>query len=93
MSNVLSEENKHRRTSRNGRRLPEGGRDWSGLPGAWGRRAPAKPAIGVTPDSVGPFSEKQGSPRDTLSTSSCEPYRELIERGLAQVLRFMATAA
>jgi hypothetical protein len=41
------------------------------LPGAWGRRAPAKPAqqgdpgpskpaIGVTPDFVGPFSEKTG---------------------------------
>src|SRR3984893_10017232 len=67
------------------------------LPGAWGRRAPAKPAnkvtpdpgpskpaIGVTPDLVGPFSEKQGSPRDTLSTSSCKPYRELIEQGLAR---------
>jgi hypothetical protein len=54
------------------------------LPGAWGRRAPAKPAIGVTPDFVGPISEKQGSPRDTLSTSSCEPYRELIEQGLAR---------
>src|SRR5437870_13197567 len=45
------------------------------LPG-WGRRAPAKPAnevppdpgskpaIGVTPDFVGPFSEKQGTPSD-----------------------------
>src|SRR6267378_3921529 len=66
-------------------------------PGAWGRRAPAKPAnevtpdpgpskpaIGVTPDFVGPFSEKQGSPRDALSASSCEPYRELIEQGLAR---------
>jgi transposase len=66
-------------------------------PGAWGKRAPAKPAIGVTtdpgpskpanevtPDSVGPFSEKQGSPRDPLSLSSCEPYRELIEQGLAR---------
>jgi len=66
-------------------------------PGAWGRRAPAKPAnevtpdpgpskpaIGVTPDFVGPFSEKQGSPRDARSTSSCEPYRELIEQGLAR---------
>jgi transposase len=42
------------------------------------------PAIGVTPDFVGSFSEKQGSPRDTPSTSSCEPYRELIEQGLAR---------
>ena len=66
------------------------------LPG-WGRRAPAKPAMGVTtdpgpskpanevtPDFVGPFSEKQGSPRDPRSPSSCEPYRELIEQGLAR---------
>jgi hypothetical protein len=66
-------------------------------PGAWGKRAPAKPAIGVTtdpgpskpanevtPDFVGPFSEKQGSTRDPLSLSSCEPYRELIEQGLAR---------
>src|SRR6267378_3851623 len=66
-------------------------------PGAWGRRAPAKPAnevtpdpgpskpaIGVTPDSVGPFSEKQGSSGDARSPSSCESYRELIEQGLAR---------
>jgi transposase len=66
-------------------------------PGAWGKRAPAKPANEVTPDPgpskpanevtpdfVGPFSEKQGSPRDPLSLSSCEPYRELIEQGLAR---------
>src|SRR5438876_9801271 len=67
------------------------------LPGAWGRRAPAKPAnevtpdpgpskpaIGVTPDFVGPFSEKQGSPADVLSTSSCALYRERIEQELAR---------
>ena len=49
-------------------------------PGAWGRRAPAKPAnevtpdpgpskpaIGVTPDFIVPFSEKQGAPSDPSS--------------------------
>jgi len=63
------------------------------LPG-WGRRAPAKPAMQVTPDSgakpaiqvtpdfIAPFSRKQGvSPP---STSVCEAYRELIEQGLAR---------
>jgi transposase len=66
------------------------------LPG-WGRRAPAKPAIRVTPDSgakpamvtpdfVGPFSEKQGPPSDPSppSASVCEAYRELIEQDLAR---------
>ena len=61
------------------------------LPG-WGRRAPAKPAIGVTPDSeakpatvtpdfIAPFSEKQGAPSapSPPSASVCEAYRELIE--------------
>ena len=63
------------------------------LPG-WGRRAPAKPAMKVTPDSgakpaiqvtpdfIAPFSRKQGvSPP---STSVCEAYRELIEQGPAR---------
>ena len=62
------------------------------LPG-WGRRAPAKPAIQVTPDSgakpaivtpdfIAPFLQKQGiSPP---SASVCEEYRELIEQGLAR---------
>jgi transposase len=51
------------------------------LPG-WGRRAPAKPAIQVTPDFIAPFSQKQDvSPP---STSVCEEYRELIEQGLAR---------
>jgi transposase len=66
------------------------------LPG-WGRRAPAKPAIQVTPDSaakpamvtsdfVGPFSEKQGAPSDPSppSASVCEAHRELIEQDLAR---------
>jgi hypothetical protein len=66
------------------------------LPG-WGRRAPAKPAIRVTPDSeakpatvtpdfIAPFSEKQGALSDPspASASVCEAYRELIEQGLAR---------
>jgi transposase len=55
------------------------------LPG-WGRRAPAKPAIGVTPDFIAPFSEKQGTPSDPSppSASVCEAYRELIEQGLGR---------
>jgi hypothetical protein len=66
------------------------------VPGAWGKRAPAKlangvttdpdpskPAIEVTPDFVAPFSIKPASPGDT-SASACESNRELIEHGLAQ---------
>jgi hypothetical protein len=44
------------------------------LPG-WGRRAPAKPAIEVTPDFIAPFSRKPTVP------SVCEAYRDLIETG------------
>jgi hypothetical protein len=62
------------------------------LPG-WGRQAPAKPAIQVTPDPgakpaivtpdfIAPFSQKQGVPPP--SASVCEEYRELIEQGLAR---------
>jgi transposase len=62
------------------------------LPG-WGRRAPAKPAIQVTPDSeakpaivtpdfIAPFSQKPGVLPP--SASGCEEYRELIEQGLAR---------
>jgi hypothetical protein len=53
------------------------------LPGAWGRRAPAKPAnevipdpgpskpaIGVTPDFIAPFSGKQGAPNDPSPPSA-----------------------
>src|ERR1700680_2398597 len=67
------------------------------LPG-WGRRAPAKPAIQVIPDSeanpaiqvipdfIAPFSEKQGAPSapSPPSASVCEAYRDLIEQGLAR---------
>ena len=62
------------------------------LPG-WGRRAPAKPAIGVTtdPDPSKPANEVTtdlGQPispptaKQDRATSACEPYRELIEQGL-----------
>ena len=63
------------------------------LPG-WGRRAPSKPAIGVTTDPAKPaiqvttdfyaaFSQNSGSPkRPKSSPSSCEPYREQVELGL-----------
>jgi transposase len=69
------------------------------LPGAWGRRAPAKPAnevtpdpgpskpaIGVTPDFIAPFSQKLNAPSDPspASASICEEYRERIEQGLAR---------
>src|ERR1700747_203108 len=67
------------------------------LPG-WGHRAPAKPAMRVTPDSeakpatvtpdfIAAFSENQGgapSAPSPPSASVCETYRELIEQGLAR---------
>src|SRR5207248_2521652 len=66
------------------------------LPG-WGRRAPAKPAIQVTPDSgakpaivtpdfFAPFSQNPDAPSapSPPSASVCEEYRELIEQGLAR---------
>lgn len=66
------------------------------LPG-WGRREPAKPAIQVTPDSgakpakvtpdfIGPFSQKLDPPSapSPPSASICEEYRERIEQGLAR---------
>jgi transposase len=42
----------------------------------WGRRAPAKPAIEVTPGFIAPFSRKPTVP------SVCEAYRDLIEQAL-----------
>ncbi len=81
-------------------------------PAAWGKRVPAKPANGVTPDPpeakpanevtpdppeakpanevtpdlAAPFSENHRPPGDASpsSASACEPYRELIEQGLAR---------
>jgi hypothetical protein len=63
------------------------------LPG-WARRAPAKPAIGVTtdPDPAKPAMQvttDSGPPRGQ-STSACEPYRELIEQGLDRGRNAMA---
>src|ERR1700731_2515171 len=68
-------------------------------PGAWGRRAPAKPANEVTPGPADskPANEvtpdlgalippKQGPPgsRADRPASACEAYRELIEQGLGR---------
>ena len=46
-------------------------------PGAWGRRPPAKPANGVTPDS-GPSQ----TPGRSAGASACEPYLAFIEISL-----------
>jgi hypothetical protein len=51
-------------------------------PGAWGRRAPAKPANEVTPDFGLQISPPTGN-QDRVS-STCEPYREWIEQGLGR---------
>jgi transposase len=70
------------------------------LPG-WGRRAPAKPAIGVTtdPSEAKPAKEVTtdfGQPispptaNQDRATSACLPYRELIERGLGMGRNAMA---
>jgi transposase len=74
-------------------------------PGAWGRRAPAKPANEVTTDSAaakpanevttdscGPIPEKRGlqPPERGSSASACEPYREAIELGLNRGRNAMA---
>ena len=58
-------------------------------PGAWGKRAPPKPANEVTTDS-GPNAptEQTARPANTVTTdpnasaSACQPYRELIEQAL-----------
>ena len=65
------------------------------IPRAWGRRAPAKPAIEVTtdpvdskpanevtPDFVGPFSQIPSSPAGRVS--ACKPYQDLIEEKLSR---------
>src|ERR1700681_4422760 len=64
-------------------------------PGAWGRRAPAKPANEVTTDPgdskpanevTTDFSPPILPPTGTQdrATSACEPYRELIQQGLGR---------
>ncbi len=58
-------------------------------PGAWGKRAPPKPANEVTTDS-GPHSptEQTPKPANTVTTgpaasaSACQPYHEFIEQAL-----------
>jgi transposase len=70
-------------------------------PGAWGRRAPAKPANEVTTDAADskpanevttdlgpPISPPTGN-QDRV-TSACEPYRELIQQGLSRGRNAMA---
>jgi hypothetical protein len=71
------------------------------LPG-WGRRAPAKPAIGMTTDPPKPAIEVTTDPGGSVSGSSgrpkrpkpspstSEPYRELIELGLSRGRNAMA---
>ena len=62
------------------------------LPG-WGRRAPAKPAIQVTTDhdpSKPAMQVTTDSGPPDRSPSACEPYRELIEQGLARGRNAMA---
>jgi transposase len=65
-------------------------------PGGWGRRPAAKPANEVTTDfgaesadgTAAPAPEPQ--PGRSPSSSACEPYRELIERGLSRGRNAMA---
>ena len=64
-------------------------------PGGWGRRAPAKPANEVTTDfGAGSAGEKvvpaEPQPGRSPSASAAEPYRELIEAGLARGRNAMA---
>jgi hypothetical protein len=70
-------------------------------PGAWGRRAPAKPANEVTTDpgdskpanevttDFGPSISPPTGNRDRV-TSACEPYHELIQQGLNRGRNAMA---
>jgi len=70
-------------------------------PGAWGRRAPAKPANEVTTDAadskpanevttdLGPPISPPTGHQDRV-TSACEPYRELIQQGLSRGRNAMA---
>jgi hypothetical protein len=62
-------------------------------PGGWGRRSPAKPANGVSPDSaeppkpaneVSPDSELLEVPASAGSSSHCAPFLEFIELSLSK---------
>jgi hypothetical protein len=57
-------------------------------PGAWGRRAPAKPANEVTTDLNPPISPPAGNQNRVVS--ACEPFREWIEQGLVRCRNAMA---
>jgi hypothetical protein len=66
-------------------------------PGAWGRPAAAKPAIGVTTGSeakpaieVTTGSEPALPRLSASATSSCQPFRDFIERSLGQGRNAMA---
>jgi transposase len=63
-------------------------------PGGWGRRGPtAKPAIEVTTDFGGVSTvatAPEPQPNRSPSSSSCEPYREVIELGLSRGRNAMA---
>jgi hypothetical protein len=62
-------------------------------PGGWGRRrAPAKPANGVSTDFIRQIREKQPIelPRSNAPTSECEPYRDTMELGLSRGRNAMA---
>jgi transposase len=48
-------------------------------PGGWGRRSPAKPANGVSPDS-----EPLEAPARAASASHCAPFLEFIELSLSK---------
>ena len=106
MSNVLSEEKKQqvialRRLGWSLRRIETAAhlrRETAGAylraagiavrpPGGWGQTAP-KPAIGVSTDSDAEKPPRQ--PDRSHSASACEPYREVIEAGLAKGRNAMA---
>jgi len=62
-------------------------------PRGWGRKPPAKPANGVSPDSVGlpkpanevsPDSDSSAEPVRDLSASQCEPFLDFIELSLSK---------
>jgi transposase len=56
-------------------------------PGGWGRLAPAKPAHGLMADFSAdstPLTVPEPQLGPSLSASTCEPYRDLIELGLSR---------
>jgi hypothetical protein len=62
-------------------------------PGAWGRRAPAKPANEnevITGFGVKLSDSERKSPKPVASPSFCEPFREAIELGLSRGRHAMA---